>query len=405
METLTLVDIILSRYILPVLEYKTPSILIDFEDAFTSYSGVPTALVTDVICLILAGFEVTLWYSDRAKTAIIKSWISEYLREEEQLKVKLLETRPSNLKMWILQLNPWLGKKSDEYDYSVATLFPRLPTKSRFKEILRIHDPYGPDKNFLITFLLTVRQGAGVKNALARTIRTYSYSRIDRNNLILIFNSNENRNLWYSIYKNPKTSDLVIYPTVQFAVQELLDGKCQNLRLELSAPFFIFIGGQRQRKDPLSIIELWAENLDLYDFNLIVVGSIDEEKLSQSVKKARQLNRVKFLKYLSLNEMRVWIEKSIGVVFNSRGEGFGFPIAEGIYLGKPVICNDLEVFKEIGGKYPYFFESGNYEEALEILLAISEDRAGPNEKPPKSFDLKEGVMSWKVLLTQLQKNN
>jgi len=376
--------------------------LIDFEDAFTSYSGVPTALVSDVLCLILAGFEVTLWYSDRTKTAAIKSWISEYLREEDKLKVNLLDTRPSNLKMWFLQLSPWLGKSSGDYDYSYATLFPRLPIKSRFKEILRIHDPYGPNKNFISTFLLSMKDGVGLKNAFARSIRTFSYSRLDPNKFIRIYNSNASRNLWYSIYNELSSSDLVIYPTVQFAVQELIDETRENLRIEVSAPFFIFIGGQRQRKDPLSIIELWAENLDSFDFNLIIVGSIDEEKLSQSVKEAQKKGRLRFLKYLSLNDLRVWIQQSFGVVFNSQGEGFGYPIAEGMYLGKPVICNNLEVFKEIGGTYPYYFESNNYSEALEILLAISEDRAEPKEKPLKSFGLEEGVMNWKVLISKLQ---
>lgn len=381
---------------------QTPSMLIDFEDAFTSYSGVPTALVSDVLCLILAGFEVTLWYSDRTKTATIKSWISEYLREEDKLKVKLLDTRPSNLKMWFLQLSPWLGKSSGDYDYSYATLFPRLPIKSRFKDILRIHDPYGPNKNFIATFLLSMKDGVGLKNAFARSIRTFSYSRLDPNKVIRIYNSNASRNLWNSIYNESSSSDLVIYPTVQFAVQELIDETCENLSIEVSAPFFIFIGGQRQRKDPLSIIELWAENLDSFDFNLIIVGSIDEEKLSQSVKEAQKKGRLIFLKYLSLNDLRIWIQKSIGVVFNSQGEGFGYPIAEGMYLGKPVICNNLEVFKEIGGKYPYYFESSNYSEALEILLAISEDRAEPKGKPLKSFGLEEGVMNWKVLISKLQ---
>ena len=43
----------------------------------------------------------------------------------------------------------------------------------------------------------------------------------------------------------------------------------------------------------------------------------------------------------------------------SVGEGFGLPIVEAAGYALPIICSDIDVFKEIGGDGLTYFESGN----------------------------------------------
>lgn len=380
---------------------KRISILVDFEDAFTTPTGIPTALVNDAICLILSGFDLILWYSDKAKTTKIYSWMSEYLNAEQQSRIHLLNSRPRNLVMWVAQFAPWIFKQNVNCDFSYASLFPRLPIKGYHRPILRIYDPFGSHNSPLKTLFNTLLSGATMKNTLARTVRTYGYFKLNKQHLVKIYISESTRKLCYSIYHDSNPNDLVIYPTVQFAVQDLVSKSTKPMITNNLKPYFIFIGGQRQRKNPLSIINLWAESLHLYKFNLVIVGSIDVNTLSPAVLKAINSGRLITLKNISVDELRARIENSAGIVYNTLPDGFGYPIAEGIYLQKPVICNDLEVFREIGGNYPHFFEIENYTQALQILTDINNGHIGTLNASSKKFDLWNSVKSWQVSLSSL----
>jgi len=41
-------------------------------------------------------------------------------------------------------------------------------------------------------------------------------------------------------------------------------------------------------------------------------------------------------------------------LFPSLAEGFGLPQAEALGLGVPVICNDLDIYREILGEFPVY---------------------------------------------------
>jgi glycosyltransferase involved in cell wall biosynthesis len=44
-------------------------------------------------------------------------------------------------------------------------------------------------------------------------------------------------------------------------------------------------------------------------------------------------------------------ERAEGLLFISKGEGFGLPLVEAAHHGTPIICSDIPVFREIAGEY------------------------------------------------------
>lgn len=57
-------------------------------------------------------------------------------------------------------------------------------------------------------------------------------------------------------------------------------------------------------------------------------------------------------------------------VFPSLAEGFGLPLLEALAMGTPVLCSDIPVFHEIGGKLPVFFRNTIESELSEKIAAL-----------------------------------
>ena len=296
--------------------------------------------------------------------------------------------------MWFAPLIPRLFRQAIDTDYAYSRLFPYLPIRGNTICILRIDDPFGVSRSWLKTFANGVVSGAGLKNALAKSMRTFAYSMMNHAKTIKIFNSSYTRKLWYSVYGHESDIDQVIYPPVQFSVEDFVFGEQKVEKMANQRKYFVIIGGQRQRKDPLSIIRVWASDLTQSDFDLFVVGKVDKKDFTQPVSKALDESRLIFKQNLSSLELRSLIQHSSGVIFNSKGEGFGNPIAEGIYLGVPVICNSLDVFKEVGGTDAFYYDNEDYEAALKLMQSLSSYKNQSVRNSEQQYAMQHAIKQW-----------
>jgi len=378
---------------------RRPVILMDFEEAFNSFSGIPLSVVNDALCLFHADADLILWYHNEKKTLKILDWMDEFFNEEQRSRIRLLPSRPPNFVMWIAQIFPRLSLEKTSCDFVYSRLFPHLPIKDKPVTLLRIDDPFGDQASFWQNFIEDFRKGIGVKNSLARSLRTKGMSKLTPTNTIKVFNSNWTLNLWNSIYRNVSARDLVIYPPVQFSIDDFFSKSKEITNNPSKRPYFVFIGGQRQRKDPLSIINLWASDLKKHNFDLVLIGDIPEHLMTENLRQAIFKGRFFILKNLSRNELRNTLESSAGVVFNSKGEGFGNPIAEAIYLKQNLICNDLEVFREVAGEYALYFQSGQSTQALRLLsdLSKSKQKRKSVKEAPNNYTISEAIERWQFI--------
>ena len=81
--------------------------------------------------------------------------------------------------------------------------------------------------------------------------------------------------------------------------------------------------------------------------------------------------------YISKNEILKLYSESIVYVFPSIDEGFGIPLIEAMKSDVPVICSDIEIFKEIGRDSVLYFKASNHidlHEKLNILINDSDLR-------------------------------
>ena len=383
-----------------------PTILVDFEDAFTTHTGIPTSLVNDVACLIEMNFKVILWISKKKDCHEIIKWIDKTFKGELIQNISIDRTRPSNIKMWLAQIFPYPHKRKIACEYVFCTLFPKLPIQGKPKIVLRAFDPFGESSSIPKVLIESIRQGDSLKNSLARTLRTYSYKLLDKSRLIIVFISKWTQAEWNLIYRDFHTFQKVVYPAVQFATFDYFFGDNLNLKsnrkeelifggCKVTRPYFTIIGGQRQRKDPLSVISLWAARISEYEFNLTVVGNIDRKLLTNEILQAEIAGRLSFVKNLEVEELKSLVTNSKGVLFNSHGEGFGYPIAEAMYLAVPVICNKLEVFREVAGDYASYYETDDINQCLEILTRICIEATDQKRSKSNHYLFETNIESWK----------
>ena len=74
--------------------------------------------------------------------------------------------------------------------------------------------------------------------------------------------------------------------------------------------------------------------------------------------------------YVSKEEASVLYKNARIYVFPSLDEGFGIPILEALSFSIPVICSDIDVFKEVGGDYVEYFNVGDSVSLSEKIISV-----------------------------------
>ena len=97
------------------------------------------------------------------------------------------------------------------------------------------------------------------------------------------------------------------------------------------------------------------------DFELIIAGiTLDEtyrRRIEQEAQRWNVMNRVVFTGAITEDEKRWYLQHCEAFVFPSLAEGFGLPVVEAMYFGKPVLLSRLSSLPEIGGKLAYYFDN------------------------------------------------
>ena len=331
-------------------------ILFDFEDGLTSHTGIPISTTYDVLALLDAGFEVGLWYSKPEKALLIEDWKRSEPRFPANAKLNLENSRPGNFQIWIRQFLR-IKFPIPAYDFYYCSLFPGVRLKHNPKRIIRMHDPYSRHQNPIMSLF---ESGAKYKLRIANFLRSVALKSVAAESII-VFNSEFTRSRATDIYHSINQS-YVIYPSIQFQPMD-----CPLQHKSNAEPYWLFIGGQRQRKDPATVVNLWAECQQLKESNFQVIGDIPIELLNFAAIAALREGRLQFRQDLSSTEVYKAIANSIGTIFYSFGEGWGLPIAESLSCGKLTICNDLPVFREVAGTHAQYFPTSDPKKVLEIM--------------------------------------
>ena len=176
-----------------------------------------------------------------------------------------------------------------------------------------------------------------------------------------------------------------------------------------SAPFLFTVGTIVDKKNFHVLPCLLLNN----DWQLLISGVTNSEeyktRIIEEAKKLGVQDRVIFTGPVSENDKQWYLKNCEAFVFPSISEGFGLPVIEAMYFGKPVILSTHTSLPEIGGTAAFYFQNFEAEHMQQVLQSALKDysaaRSAEIKKRALVFDWKNAAEQYLDVYDSLIKGN
>jgi glycosyltransferase involved in cell wall biosynthesis len=212
------------------------------------------------------------------------------------------------------------------------------------KRINVLHDSlfwdYKKNYSFLWNkyFIFLIKLGI---NSRTQIITTSNYS---KKNLIKILGSDKAISYVYQSFNFHKTS---------------------SSNYKTPKNYLLHIGSFEKRKDLITLVKAFRlvddPNLKLVLAGAQIINGNSEVlyEIKTFIVQNKLEDKVILSGYVSKEEASILYKNARIYVFPSLDEGFGIPVLEAMSFSIPVICSDIDVFKEIGDDYVEYFKVGD----------------------------------------------
>ena len=156
-----------------------------------------------------------------------------------------------------------------------------------------------------------------------------------------------------------------------------------NDKINRSKDYILHIGTFEKRKDLLTLVKafkLFKENTKS-NLKLVLAGSKNfngnkqiYKEIKRYILKNNLFSSVIMPGYINKKQAIYYFNNAFAYVFPSIDEGFGIPLIEAMRAQVPVICSDIEIFKEIGNDSVIYFKKQDENDLCNKLKLISEDK-------------------------------
>jgi len=150
--------------------------------------------------------------------------------------------------------------------------------------------------------------------------------------------------------------------------------------------YFLYIGRQDPYKNLQRLITAFSALPNRNDYELWLAGPYDQRYSPLLEIQTQELginHLVKFLNYVSSDELPIIINQAIALVFPSLWEGFGLPVLEAMACGTPVITSNVSSLPEVAGDAAILinpYNPGEITAAMTTIINDSETRKQLSEK-------------------------
>lgn len=136
-------------------------------------------------------------------------------------------------------------------------------------------------------------------------------------------------------------------------------------------PYVFFLGTIEPRKNIDTLLDAWQASRLRDDFDLVIAGSSGWSSAGTLARLASKPSGVRYLGYVPEDELPGLTAGATAFIYPSLYEGFGFPVAQAMAAGVPVITSNTSCLPEIAGEGALLVDPrspADLQSALERLL-------------------------------------
>jgi glycosyltransferase involved in cell wall biosynthesis len=180
-------------------------------------------------------------------------------------------------------------------------------------------------------------------------------------------------------YNMPEEKVVVVYPGVKptACLESSVYGmNTIKAKYGISDNFILFVGTLQPRKNIVRLIEAFAkasgnEKIS-HDLQLVIVGKKGwmYEEILKKPKELKIEEKVKFLDFVSDDELIVLYQHAICFILPSLYEGFGLPVLEAMKHGCPVITSNISSLPEAAGDAAVYIDPEDVEDIAEKIFKV-----------------------------------
>lgn len=172
------------------------------------------------------------------------------------------------------------------------------------------------------------------------------------------------------------------YPYRRLADEEA-NGRLKSVNgLSRLDEFILHVGSNLRRKNREAVLRIFARCKPNWKGGLVFAGDVLNDELRALAQQLGILSDVVEIAGPSNETLEALYNRAVALVYPSRFEGFGWPIAEAQACGCPVVCTDREPLPEVAGDAALTRDAGDEAGFAEDVLRLTrpEERACWSEK-------------------------
>lgn len=299
---------------------------------------------------------------------------SAWPKESEYWRYRIV--KPSKLWTQIgLPLDLYMHKPRPNVFFSPTHYAPRLspvPTVVSIMDLSYLHYPEMFKKNDL--YQLKHWTSYSVKNAA----KVITISKSSKDDII-------------KLYSLPDSKVEVVYPGIKKTSRIMSHESFEELKkkYEIDGNYILFVGTLQPRKNIVRLIEAFSKvKKSINDTELIIIGKKGwmYEEILACPKKLGIKKNVKFLDFVSDEDLPMFYKFAQCFVLPSLYEGFGLPVLEAMSNGCPVIVSNVSSLPEAGGDAALYVDPTNVEDISEKLIKVLTDEKLKEKMIKKGYE-------------------